>query len=338
MQAVQNLSVVIPSAHTHNELLKVVIAVCSQTVKPKEIVIVDSSKTCTLCPLEITTICNQSEINVIYKHVTLAMPGRARNIGLLLSTGEYIGFIDVQTIPRPDWLELAMSIIFKEEVSGIWGATCFSAVNRFELLVRDGFYGVLPRRTLPGSVFKRAVFAKAGQFIDWVRAGEDTEWMLRLEILKVPVATSSIFMIDYVGLIGSNIKKLLKKWFQNYKVSRDLPHFFPQRLLLWLLLYPMLVLIAFNWNYLVADWRMDSPLYLGHVTKIVAVLPIFLYILIRGIFLPIRRGLHIKQLFPIRFLMIISICFLTDLIKIIVFSLPKHRIKIKNKSCEDNNH
>jgi hypothetical protein len=84
-------------------------------------------------------------------------------------------------------------------------------------------------------------------------------------------------------------------------------------------------LIAFNWNYLVADWRLESPFYIGHVTKIVAVLLALTYVVIRGMMLPLKRGITIKQLLPIRFLVVTFICFLADAVKILMFSIPKRK-------------
>lgn len=322
-----NISVIIPCNHRHNELLKVVHAICDQTVKPIEIVIIDSSTEQSVCYAEIITHCAVIGIGLIFRHCSHVLPGKARNIGLGMAKGDLIAFIDVQTIPRSNWLEVSLNLFASNAIAVcVLGATSFSAETTFEKLIRDGFHGAIPRTTLPGTVCKRDVFAKSGQFIDWVRAGEDTEWILRLELLKVPVIYSSSALIDYVGLIGSDTKKLLSKWFRNYTASRDLPHFFPQRLLLWLIFYPLLIVIAFNWNYLIADWHMDSPLYIGHVTKIVSGLPILAYIVIRGIVLPYLRGVSLYQLFPIRFILITSICFLADFVKILVFSIPKRKL------------
>jgi len=325
MSLVPDISVIIPSNHGHHELLKIVIAVCSQTVKPAEIVIVDSSVERGTCPAEIATLCAVNGIRLIYEHRASALPGRARNIGLGIANGDLIAFIDVQTIARPNWLEASLNLIASHGAAGVWGATCFSAETTFEELVRDGFHGALPQKTLPGSVFRREVFDKAGQFVDWVRAGEDTEWMLRLKLLKVPVAYSPTGLIDYVGLIGMDVKKMLKKWYRNYTTSHDLPHFFPQKLFLWLVLYPLLILIAFNWNYLIADWRMDSPLYIGHVTKAAAILPPLAYVFVRGILLPLQRGVGVLRLLPIRFVVIALVCLVADIVKILVFSIPKRK-------------
>jgi GT2 family glycosyltransferase len=325
MTAITSISVIIPSYHSKRDLIEIVDKVCCQTAKPAEIVIVDSSPKGGVCPSEIAALCSDSSIKLIYEHRERALPGEARNIGLGMANGELIAFIDVQTIPRSYWLATCLDHLDRHDVIGVFGAICFSSENAFERLVRDGFYGVRPLKTLPGAVFRREVFDKTGQFIDWIRAGEDTEWLLRLELHKIPIFQSSDPLADYVGLIGLDMNQLLKKWHRNYSAARDLPHFFPQKLLLWLILYPLLVLIAFKWNDLLANWRMDSPLYIGHATKIVAILPALLYIIVRGVLLPLQRGVSIWQILPIRFLAITLICTMADGVKFLVFSLPKRK-------------
>ena len=322
MPSVHNISVVIPSNHSHQDLVKVVRAISNQIVKPTEIVIVDSSAERGTCPSEISALCAVCGVYLIYEYRVSALPGEARNIGISRVNTELIALLDVQTIPRPHWLETSLKILSIQDVSGVWGSTCFSAESKFERLVRDGLFGLLPRKTLPGSVFRRDVFENAGKFVDWVRAGEDTEWMLRVEVLKIKVGNTTNTSLDYIGLIGSDAKQLMKKWHRNYTMSRELPHFFPQKLLLWLTFYPMVTLIAFNWNYLVADWRMDSPLYLGHVTKMMATLPIFIYVITRGLVMPLKRGVGVWRLLPIRFVGILLVCSVADVVKLLVFTLP----------------
>lgn len=328
MPSTNKVTVVIPTNHSHQDLLKVVRAISNQIVKPTEIVIVDSSAERGTCPSEISALCAVCSIILFYEYRVSALPGEARNIGISKVSTELIAFLDVQTIPRPHWLETALRTLDIEGVSGVWGSTCFSAESKFENLVRDGLFGRLPRKTLPGSVFRREVFETAGKFVDWVRAGEDTEWILRVEVLKIKVGNITNTSLDYIGLIGSDAQQLLKKWHRNYTMSRELPHFFPQKLLLWLFFYPTLTLIAFNWNYLIADWRMDSPLYLGHVTKIMATLPIFIYVITRGFVMPLKRGVGVWRLLPIRFVGITMVCSIADGVKLLVFTLPMHKLKL----------
>ena len=327
IQPSSNISIVIPSNHGHDDLIILIKSINNQIIKPAEIVIIDSSVDRGKCPSEISSLCAFSGIKLIYEQRDSALPGDARNIGIRRASSGLIALLDVKTIPQPDWIDKSLRILAIEGVSGVWGSTYFIAETKFERLVRDGLFGMHPRKTLPGSVFRREVFEKAGQFVDWVRAGEDTEWMLRVEVHKIKVASTLNISINYTGLIGSDAKQLLKKWNRNYTMSRELPHFFPQKIFLWLIFYPMMILIAFNWNYLIADWRMDSPLYLGHVTKIMAILPFFVYIIMRGFIIPLKRGVSIFQLVPFRFFGILLICMIADGVKGLVFSFPNKIIK-----------
>jgi cellulose synthase/poly-beta-1,6-N-acetylglucosamine synthase-like glycosyltransferase len=323
MNLIPTIAVIIPSNHTHADLLKIVLAVCCQTVKPTEIIIIDSFIDNAFCPLDISDLCLFHGVKLIYEHRKLAFPGQARNVGLGIAKTELVAFIDVQTIPRPDWLEASIKVLSNDDFTGVFGSTSFSASNCIERLIRDAFFGVLPRKTLPGSIFKRDVFTKAGHFIDWVRAGEDTEWMLRLELMKLPVATLPLALVDYIGLIGINLNSILKKWHRNYSASYRLPHLFPQKIFLWLVLYPLIIFVAFNWNYLFANWHEDSPFYIAHITKMAAIFPPLAYGMTRGIILPFRRGVKFSSLFPLRFITIALICFLADAIKALVFSRLK---------------
>jgi hypothetical protein len=318
-----DISVVIPSNSGKQELIKIVNAVCTQTVKPSQIIIVDSATERSACPSEIVVLCADHGINLAYKYSIGTLPGEARNIGLELANSELIGFIDVQTLPRPQWLESSISALARQDVGGVWGCTLFIAQSRFERVVRDSFYGLQPRRTLPGSVFRREIFRKTGNFVEWVRAGEDTEWMMRLKVHKIPMFCTTSASIDYVGLIGLDMKKLSKKWLRNYSASQDLPHLLHQKLLMCMVLYPLLVLIAFNWNYLLADWRIDSIFYIGHITKVATILPVLIYVIVRGLVLPLKRGVKIMQLFPTRIFAILAVCLIADLVKVLAFALPK---------------
>ena len=318
--------VIIPSNHAHDDLLKIVMAVCRQTVKPNEIIIVDSYVGTAFCPENITDFCVLHGVRLIYEHRKLAFPGQARNVGLGLAKAELIAFIDVQTIPRPDWLEASLKVLPNNNVAGVYGSTSFSAETWLERLIRDAFFGLLPRKTLPGSIFRRDVFIKTGHFIDWVRAGEDTEWMLRLKLLKIPVVSLPVALVDYEGLIGMNLNSIMKKWHRNYSASHELPHLFPQKLFLWMVLYPLIIFVSFNWNYLIANWRMDSPFYIAHITKIAASFPIVAYVITRGVLLPLRRGVGFSRLFPFRFIAISYISFVADIMKAIAFSMPNQKI------------
>ena len=182
-----NISVIIPYNYSKENLILVVSKICNQTKKPTEIIVVDSSNKNEDCSDELNQICVRFNIKLIYKKSAHAYPGKARNIGLSLATSEILAFIDVQTIPRQNWLEDSLKRLSETKADGVWGSTYYQAGSTLEKLVRDGLYGKAPFKTLPGSIFKSDVFARSGRFINWVRAGEDTEWMDRLQMLKLNI-------------------------------------------------------------------------------------------------------------------------------------------------------
>ena len=326
----ENISVIIPSNHQLDDLIEVISSVCMQNIKPREIILVNSNPLITSFPESIIKLCFNNEIELIFKNELNAMPGHARNIGIGLAKSEIIAFLDVKTIPRREWLENSIRVLLNKNILIVYGSTIFNANNEYERLIRDCFHGVFPCITLPGSVCRKDIFIKTGQFIHWVRAGEDTEWMSRLKLMKVSSSIHKNALLDYQGLSGLNIRKVLEKWFRNYRASRNLPQFYSQRLILWVIFYPFILLIALNWNYLIADWRMESPLFIGHITKIFLIMPVIGYIITRGLILPYRRGVKATELLPFRFVKISLICFFADMIKVAAFSIPE--IKYENKS------
>jgi glycosyltransferase involved in cell wall biosynthesis len=324
-----SISIIIPSNHCYDDLLYLIKSICIQTLKPLEIIIIDSNITDNREKIKkIFLILESNSINLIYKHYLKSYPGHARNLGFNLSQGEIIAFLDVKTIPSPNWLEKSVEMLITDsKIEGVFGSTSFCADTVFEQLIRDSFFGILPRKTLPGSLFKRDLLYKSGEFIEWVRAGEDTEWMLRIKLLKKPIIYIQSNLIQYIGLKNISLTKLIQKWYRNYSASYELPHYFTQKLLLWLVLYPLIIFIAFNWNYLFANWIEDSPFYLAHITKISIIIPIFIYILIRGIVLPFHRGVLLKNIIPFRFVFITLITFIADLVKILAFTKLKYKSK-----------
>lgn len=326
------ISVIIPCNHSHTELDRTVAAVCAQSHKPFELVIVDSSVDRGGDIASLVNACENKGIQLNYLAVDNVFPGHARNIGIEHAESPWIALIDVSTVPRPCWLAQAARQIESDGLDGVWGATVFEAFLFAEGLFRDGIFGMAPRQTLPGSVVHRRVMARAGIFIQWVRSGEDTDWMLRVKLMQFAVNDSIGVTADYIGLRGLNSSMMLSKWVHYYSSSRSLPHLFNQKLLVWILVYPLLIFVALNWNDLVANWRMDSPWYVPNITKAAVIIPPLIYITVRGFVIPARRGVPIRKLLPVRFVLIAMVCGLLDAIKAAMLLFPHTRNSIKKFS------
>jgi glycosyltransferase involved in cell wall biosynthesis len=315
-----SLSVIIPSYAEAPNCFGVLEALANQTLPATEILLVRSGDWGDSVGYWDIWLHRFALRNTVFKVVyspTRLMPGNARNFGLMFASGDLIGFLDVQTIPKRNWLENQVNLIKDWDTVGSYGSTNYIAANAEVKLVRDAIYGSFPLITIPGAVLHRSVFDIVGQFIPNVRAAEDTEWMIRAELMRLKIFKQHVKpSVDYLGLNDLSLLNIAKKWRRNYVSCRELQHLRVQRALVWLILYFLLSLLAFNWNSLIAGWQEDSPFYIGHITKIASLTPITLYIFVRGMYIPFKRGVPLNDLLPLRFFGLALVGGILDLTKV----------------------
>ena len=320
------VSVIMPSANNFIDLKKCTNALLSQTYTPLEIIIIDSFGLGGYDKKYLKEMCQSKCILNIISNSKKLNPGAARNKGVEKASGDFIAFIDIMTIPRKNWIsDYLKQINTGDMVDIIWGSTVYD-INNSGLMpyVRDSIYGVNPIRTLPGSIIRKNVFYQVGQFLEDVRTGEDSEWMNRSMYLNLVSIESGVVAADYYGLLRLNFKGLVKKWLVSYRSSGGLEYYKWQRQLAIFIALPYFILIAYNWNWLVADWQVDSLLFIPHITKVVIITPLLTYFFYRGIFLPRNRGLKLYPgILPIRFLMLFFVGVLLDMVKLYAFMTLK---------------
>jgi len=324
-----NVSIIIPSNQDSADLEEVLSSLSIQTLRPKKVIIVDSSLSGYKSTIWVKWRDRFKVLSIdflVFHSTEILYPGAARNEGLKFTNEEWVGFLDVRTIPCPEWLASQLKQLKEQESDGIFGVTFYVATNQKSAAVRDAIYGRRPIRTLPGSVLKKDLFNLVGQFIPNIRAAEDTEWMIRAKAMGVNIADSSHeALISYIGLTKLGLRGLAKKWRRNYLSARQLQHLKVQTTIVWLVGYFMVSLIAFNWNAIVAGWQVESPFYIDHVTKIVSLTPIALYIVFRGCYLPLKRGVPFTDIFPFRFLLLAAVGALLDTVKVATIFFPRER-------------
>ena len=316
------VSVIMPSANNFIDLKKCTNALLSQIYAPFEIIIIDSFGLGGYDKKQLQAICQSTCPFHIISHNERLNPGAARNIGVEKASGDFIAFIDIMTIPRINWLSDYLKLINTGEMVDImWGSTVYD-VNNSGLMpyVRDSIYGVDPIRTLPGSVIRKNVFLRVGLFLENVRTGEDSEWMNRTRYLNIVSIDSGLVAADYYGLLRLNFKKLVQKWLVSYRSSGGLEYYKWQRQLAIFIALPYFIFIAYNWNWLVTEWQVNSLLYIPHITKIVIIIPLLIYFFYRGIFLPRNKGLKLfPGILPLRFLMLFFVGAVLDMVKLYAF-------------------
>ena len=322
------VSVIIPSHCKPLECDRVLNAIGCQSLLPEEAILVRASNV----PNGESGYWNPWRECLAQKGVTLKVveakstlfPGAARNLGLQHAAKQWVAFLDVQTIPHEHWLDEQIKRIVASNSMGSFGSTIYAASSFKQRIVRDAIYGRRPIQTLPGSVLRKNLFSLVGQFIPNIRAAEDTEWMIRAKAMGVEIKESSReAQISYNGLTRLGFRGLTKKWRRNYLSSRQLQHLKVQTIVVYLAVYVVGSLVAFNWNALVAGWQVESPFYLDHVTKIVSLTPLFLYIILRGLYIPLKKGVPVMDLIPFRFILLASVGALLDAVKVSTIFLPK---------------
>ena len=325
-----DLSVIIPSYCLIDECVNALMSLSRQSLLPAEVILIRVSNP----PGEERGYWRAFSDDFLKEGVTLKVveaksvlfPGAARNLGLQHASKQWVAFLDVETIPCEHWLSEQTKQIEATNALGSFGSTVYAASSVKQAIVRDAVYGRRPIQTLPGSVLKKDLFSLVGQFIPNIRAAEDTEWMIRAKAMGVKLTGSpNEALISYNGLTKLGFRGLAKKWRRNYLSSRQLQHLKVQTTIVWLLGYVVVSLTAFNWNAIVAGWQVDSPFYLDHITKIVSLTPIALYVVFRGCYLPFRRGVPLGGLLPLRFLLLAAVGALLDSVKVATIFFPRER-------------
>jgi len=378
MNEVAPISIIIPSHNFSHSLEKVLKSITKQSLKPKEVVIVDSSHNDKNRDLakKFTEF-----LNINFFKVDQAYPGEARNLGVKKSSEKILLFIDSKTVPPLDFVSKLYSLFNENNYEVIFGNTIYLAESQEQKIIRAATFGAVGHETTPGTIIKKVTFNKVGGFLEGVRTAEDIEWRARVKISGVsnfcpeePSLTYSELPESYKEMIKryfkyafhtarvnvqENIKGLylslalilsaliIPRW--NYIVGWDnenlyIPNvtkiylfsliviflsttYFNKALVskyfsdhvsfyLKLLIFIFISLGVYNWNFSIAGWVEEASLYIPHITKIYLCLIVFLSILYRGIYLPIKLKEDKRFLFPLRWIQISIVGLCLDLAKI----------------------
>ena len=127
--AAPKVSVIVPVYNTEKYLEECISSITSQTIREIEIIIVDdgSREECAvLCDSLAKT---DDRIKVIHKEN--AGPGFARNTGVEVANGEYIGFVDSDDYIKPDMYETLYNTALKTNADLVVSGISFVGGNTF---------------------------------------------------------------------------------------------------------------------------------------------------------------------------------------------------------------
>jgi glycosyltransferase involved in cell wall biosynthesis len=322
-----NVSLIIPAQNAEAKLFKLFKLIPEWDAIPNEIIIIDSSKNLKLKPPEdFKLFTKKIKIKLLIIYGDNLYPGHARNIGITNATNSLLAFLDTSTYPNKEWLSQNLKILEKHNSDGVWGLTYYSANSYSSKIFRACTYGDKPIITLPGSIFEKSVFYKCGYFIESVRAGEDGDWMSRVSLQNINMSNSTQYL-NYNELNNLSLLELFKKYFTYNTFVSKLPFFRAHKDFYYYAISFIAVLIAFNWNMILASWDEESIFYIPNITKISVLVILVLYIYLRGVMLPKKKGVNIKFIFPINFIFISIFSGLLDIIKAMAFIYSKFTIE-----------
>ena len=315
------VSIIIP-CHSVQLLLTLLPEIAKSSCLPKQLIIVDSALV-NLSLLEVPSNLTQS-IQIVCPPETL-FPGAARNFGLTFVTQPFCSFLDVATIPPTHWLATAYQILTSfDDIDYVSGSTRYIASNYIQTLLIAATYGFFPLSTVPGSIFRTKSLLHVGLFFPNIRAGEDTEWLLRLRNIGLLRSRFSSPSLSYTS-VPSTINQLISKWHRNYSSCSDVVyHLEAQKLIYSLFLCTLIIYIAFSWNAIFARWVESNTLYISNITKIAFTSLLSFYAFFRGIYLPFRKGVPLSFLLPFNWTLISAISMMIDITKFNAFFIRKH--------------
>ena len=289
---------------------------------PDEIIIIDSTPAKAEIDRHVLDFLKTNNVSINVLRRKNFYPGNSRNLGILNAEHSTLAFLDLGTIPPSTWLQNGLELIQSMNLDGIWGETRYLAKTNKEKVIRAATFGDLPIQTFPGSIIKKEVFFQCGLFIENVRAGEDADWIKRLQLHGIQFAKNNE-RLAYSGLQGARFKDIIYKWHRNYKSASIFPYIAPHRDIYFLALSLAAVTFAYNWNWFWLDWKSVSSFYLPNVTKISMGAIIGSYIFFRGYFLPKKKGAQLNFLLPLNFIRISFLPLAIDIVKLAAFLQSK---------------
>ena len=316
------VSLIIPSQNADTKLHELLRGIPDWERIPNEIIIVDSSEKESIIPKDIELSINKLGIDLLVLYENNLYPGHARNIGISSASNSLLAFLDTSTQPTSKWLSDGLSLMKAKNSDGIWGKTYYQANTFSSKIFRACTFGTKPIRTFPGSILNKKIFNRCGLFIESTRAGEDGDWMSRAELQEIDIVNPEE-ILNYDQLNSMSIKKLIKKWFRNNMFGAKLPFYRAHRDFYYYAISFVAVVIAFNWNWILASWDEESIFYIPNITKISILIILIIYIFMRGIFLPQKKGVNLSFIFPINFIFIFLLSILLDLTKTLAFAYSK---------------
>ena len=262
MNKTNSISVIIPAFNYKDSLISAIDAINNQIVAPNQIVIVDSSNN-----NDIERMIDEysGKVKIVYKKVSQAFPGEARNLGAEIASGKWLAFLDSKTIPNKSWLMDSFNEVSLNGVGVVFGLTHYIAKTNTQFIVKAAVYGDLGVETTPGTLISKENFIKIGGFTEKVRTADDLEWRNRVKksnlTFKIP-KKSNLKYSEISDSLYENIKRFFV--YQLFTAKINVQTKIKGLYLSLFLLFSASIIP--NWNSMIG-WE-GSIFYIPNITKV----------------------------------------------------------------------
>lgn len=180
------VSVIIPVYNAGPYIREAIESILRQTYKPIEIIVVDDGSS-DHSAAEVKTF-----DNIRYEYQDNGGPSKARNVGISLSQGEFIGFHDADDICTSNRFSEQMDVLLSDKAIEVVYSRIqnFLDVNADAPIFLKTNELMKPRMGFVSSaLMRKSVFEKVGFFNEEIKIGEDIDWMIRAEDCSVCAST-----------------------------------------------------------------------------------------------------------------------------------------------------
>ncbi|RPF74847.1 MAG: glycosyltransferase [Rickettsiales bacterium TMED289] len=308
-----SVSIVIPVSGGVQFLHELIQAIKLQTYTPSEIIFIisrvdDYEKISSI-------LSSETELNIFFKVIDPAYPGKARNIGAKMSSSKWLAFLDLRTVPCPEWLEKMICGAILNDAQFVGAKMICSSDSSFTEYLKAATFGNSSAPCLPGSIVLNETFKNTRGFLANVRAGEDWEWIKRIT-KNVRSSWTEQIVISYKGL-PSNLYDTTKKWLRYSIENSKVNILFKEKFFYVSLIFIFFAIFLYRWNHIISGdtWDINNPLFIPNLNKIFWFILISLYILFRGIIKPLKNNTSLHFLLPYKWFLIAILGAIIDITK-----------------------
>ena len=206
-----DITVIIPYHNECKTIIKTLDLISNLSIKPKEVILINSSSTDNTSDL-INEWIENSNIKMfknIFKNTFL--PSTSKNVGVHLAQSEYIAFMDCDLNFKSDWILDQYTALTKNNLDVVFGNVMLKGNSIFDISCVAHTYGYEKiNECVPGTILKKSCFKVTGDFLNH-RAGYDPQWRKEVK-KKLKYGFSNMCPLTYMNTnYAKNLYDLINK-------------------------------------------------------------------------------------------------------------------------------